>query len=337
MHAPHVSSSSVVALPCTARRDPGEHEMPARGFRHEAVFYTNGDHGFIRETLPLIERALADDAPILAAVGRERAAALKDALPDDDATALRFLDMPTIGRNPARTLSIWQEFVDQNSRAPYALGLAEPLWPGRTAPELEECARHEALVNLAFAGGPAWRLLCPHDLDALPDAAIEAARQTHPLLACCGTAFASNCYAGSEASTSPFAGTLPAPAGSVRELTFSSGELASMRHRLGRWARAHALDGERVDELVLAFSELATNSISYGGGSCTLRFWREQHVLMCEVQDEGELHAPLAGRVRPPPLARRGRGLWLANQLCDLVQIRSASAASVVRIHMHLL
>ena len=28
-----------------------------------------------------------------------------------------------------------------------------------------------------------------------------------------------------------------------------------------------------------------------------------------------------------------GRGVWLANQLCDLVQIRSGAAGTVVRLH----
>ena len=29
-----------------------------------------------------------------------------------------------------------------------------------------------------------------------------------------------------------------------------------------------------------------------------------------------------------------GRGLWLANQLCDLVQVRTFELGNVVRIHM---
>jgi hypothetical protein len=31
-----------------------------------------------------------------------------------------------------------------------------------------------------------------------------------------------------------------------------------------------------------------------------------------------------------------GRGLWIANQLCDLVQIRSSAAGTVVRMQMRL-
>jgi anti-sigma regulatory factor (Ser/Thr protein kinase) len=31
-----------------------------------------------------------------------------------------------------------------------------------------------------------------------------------------------------------------------------------------------------------------------------------------------------------------GRGLWLANQLCDLVELRSGPVETVVRLHMRL-
>jgi anti-sigma regulatory factor (Ser/Thr protein kinase) len=57
---------------------------------------------------------------------------------------------------------------------------------------------------------------------------------------------------------------------------------------------------------------------------------------LCEVRDRGRIVEPLVGRL-PPPLDRHGgRGLWLVNHLCDLVQIRSTEAGSVVRVHMRL-
>jgi hypothetical protein len=38
----------------------------------------------------------------------------------------------------------------------------------------------------------------------------------------------------------------------------------------------------------------------------------------------------------PPRTADRGRGLWLVNQLCDLVELRSDEEETVVRLHMTL-
>jgi hypothetical protein len=36
------------------------------------------------------------------------------------------------------------------------------------------------------------------------------------------------------------------------------------------------------------------------------------------------------------PEQLHGRGLWVVNQVCDLVQIRSSNAGNVVRLHMRL-
>ena len=85
---------------------------------------------------------------------------------------------------------------------------------------------------------------------------------------------------------------------------------------------------------MLAVNEIATNSIRHGGGSGTLRVWLEAGVLICEVRDSGHLDDPLAGRRRPSPSDYGGRGLWLANQVCDLVQLRSFPQGSAVRLHM---
>jgi hypothetical protein len=39
---------------------------------------------------------------------------------------------------------------------------------------------------------------------------------------------------------------------------------------------------------------------------------------------------------RPPPAASppNARGLWLVHHLCDLVQLRSSAAGTVVRLHV---
>jgi hypothetical protein len=40
------------------------------------------------------------------------------------------------------------------------------------------------------------------------------------------------------------------------------------------------------------------------------------------------------GRLRPPVDSAGGRGLWLANQLCDLVQVRALDEGNVVRLYV---
>ena len=111
-------------------------------------------------------------------------------------------------------------------------------------------------------------------------------------------------------------------------------ELGSMRHFVSAWAREEMLDGERRERLVLAVNELTTNSVRHGGGAGRLLVWRESDTLLCEVRDGGHMTEPLAGQWCPGPEALGGRGLWIVNQLCDLVQVRSSPGGSIVRAHM---
>jgi|tagenome__1003787_1003787.scaffolds.fasta_scaffold20285843_2 hypothetical protein len=57
--------------------------------------------------------------------------------------------------------------------------------------------------------------------------------------------------------------------------------------------------------------------------------------LVCEVRDTGTVEPPVAGRERPRGGQVGGYGVWPANQLCDLVQVRSYPRRSTVRAHLH--
>jgi anti-sigma regulatory factor (Ser/Thr protein kinase) len=105
---------------------------------------------------------------------------------------------------------------------------------------------------------------------------------------------------------------------------------------VSRQATAAGLDPARTADLVLAVDEVATNSLPHGGGRGTLRIWREDGTLVCEVRDAGRLQNPMAGRERPTPERDGGRGLWMVNQLCDLVQLRSFPDGAAVRVHVYL-
>ncbi len=61
---------------------------------------------------------------------------------------------------------------------------------------------------------------------------------------------------------------------------------------------------------------------------------RKTAKVICEVRDLGVIRQPLAGRVKPDPTEPAGFGLWLANQMCDLVQMRTSPAGSSVRLHI---
>jgi anti-sigma regulatory factor (Ser/Thr protein kinase) len=84
---------------------------------------------------------------------------------------------------------------------------------------------------------------------------------------------------------------------------------------------------------VTAEKEVATNSIRHGGGNGKIRIWQEASAVVCEIRDSGRFDKPLADRQRPSRNVAAPRGLWVANQLCDLVQIRTLADGTVVRLH----
>jgi anti-sigma regulatory factor (Ser/Thr protein kinase) len=305
-------------------------------FRHETLFYA-GEDGFLEGTLPFLRDAVAAEEPTLVAVGDAQIKLLTEAL-GDDAKQVLFTDMRVLGGNPARIIPAWHQFLeDQAPDGRPVRGIGEPIWPGRSPEELSECQRHEALLNLAFDGGQAWRLLCPYDLNGLDEEVIEAAMLSHPFIARDGVSIRSEGYMRSHLASDPFSGTLPAPSAPTSELSFTSQDLGALRKFVATQAKLARVEEDRIEDLVLAVNELAANSVLHGGGGGTLRIWREQDRLLCEVRDSGYIEAPLTGRVRPEPDQRTGRGLWLANQICDLVQIRSSPAGNVVRAHLRLI
>ena len=82
---------------------------------------------------------------------------------------------------------------------------------------------------------------------------------------------------------------------------------------------------------MLAANELASNSVRHGGGFGVLRVWVDGDAVVCEVRDQGRIGDPLAGRHTPQLDQVGGWGLWIVNQTCDLVEVRSGSAGTVVR------
>jgi anti-sigma regulatory factor (Ser/Thr protein kinase) len=115
---------------------------------------------------------------------------------------------------------------------------------------------------------------------------------------------------------------------------FDRGQLSAIRQAVGRYATACGLTGQRLDGFILAVNEIVTNAVAHGGGQGWLRLWTVDAALTCEVRDRGPgIPAEyLNGPVRPPPNAVRGRGLWLARQLCDLVSITAGPKGTTVRM-----
>jgi anti-sigma regulatory factor (Ser/Thr protein kinase) len=302
------------------------------GFCHKALFYADADE-FLAGTVPFVRWGLEADDVILVAMPAPSLRLLKGAL-GDEAERVRFVDMEDLGRNPARIISAWRDFLSVNPVGCHGVrGIGEPIWAGRSAAELDECHRHEALLNLAFDGDRAWSLMCPYNTTALSDGVLSEAEHNHPVLS--GGRERSTEYSYDSVAVGVFEGGLERPAGKPQVLIFTLQRLAEVRRLVADHATRAGLDAQRASDLVVAASEVAANSLRHGGGEGRLEIWHpEDDALVCDFRDSGRIENPLVGRERPPADQASGRGLWLVNQLCDLVQIRSDRGGTLIRLQM---
>jgi len=292
------------------------HDVPD-GFQHDACVYRDDDE-FVHRTAPFLRDGVAAGEVVLAALPPARIAKLRSAL-GAVADGISFVDMTTIGRNPARLIPLWRGLVDQYAGRPLR-GIGEPAYPGRTEAELVEASLHEALINVAFAGQRQLRILCPYDASMLTPA---VARTHSPELA----------HAMAE---QVFRTRLPGVPADADSIGFGLAELTGVRQWFAARAKLRGLSGEQLDDLELALHEICTNSVRFGGGRGTVSLWSADGSLIVDVADHGRIDDLLVGRVLPPVDGLGGRGVWLANQLCDLVQIRSGDGFTQVRLHTRL-
>jgi anti-sigma regulatory factor (Ser/Thr protein kinase) len=302
-----------------------------RAFRHEAHLYAGQDE-FVEAMTTFIRAGLDAVEPVLVVVIPPKIELLRDAL-GSDAGEVLFADMGEIGRNPARIIPVWREFVNGRANGGAVRGIGEPIWADRTPPEIVEAQRHESLINLAFDGAPAW-ILCPYDTEAFDAAVIDEALRSHPMVDGDGLGAASSVYRGLGAVTQPFDAALPEPLVVEGVFEVAPGQLERLRQLVSGLAADFGLDRNRARDLVLAVNEVATNTLRHSGGRGTFRTWRDGETLVAEISDHGHIDQPLVGRVAPTPDQESGLGLWIVNQLCDLVQVRSNPGGSIVRIHM---
>ncbi len=128
----------------------------------------------------------------------------------------------------------------------------------------------------------------------------------------------------------------PVPTTPIQSLELAAG-LIDVRDLVRTSAAAASLPAGQAAGFVLAVHEVAMNAVTHGQGQGAVRIWDAGDGLVCEVEDHGPgMTDPRAGLVPPDPGSVRGRGLWIARQLCELVEIETSAAGTLVRLHTRL-
>jgi anti-sigma regulatory factor (Ser/Thr protein kinase) len=120
----------------------------------------------------------------------------------------------------------------------------------------------------------------------------------------------------------------------ARRQEFGLDDLHDVRALVAAAATAAGMSPSRTNDLVVAASELAANSILHGGGRGLATIWGEDYAAFAEVADAGRITDPEVGTHLPDPAVEHGRGLYIANQLCDEVSIDSGESGTRVRLRV---
>ena len=298
--------------------------------RHAALLYA-GPGEFAAGVASFVGAAAHAGDPVLVACTAPSLELLRPRL-NGHGGLVTWADMRSIGLNPARLIDTISLFARRHhGRAIWCV--QEPAWSARTAEELREVIRHEALVNLALAALPV-NLLCPYGIQ-LGTELIASVQHTHPELTQGGRRWPSSSYIASTTPTECDQQLSTPPAGA--ETRSYRDDLAGVRDFTASWARRVGLPPRRVGDLVIAVGELAANTFAHTSEPGTLTLWTTGSELICQVNDTGHITDPLAGRLkRDSAVGGGGNGLWVVQQVCDLVQIRTSPAGTAIRLHMHL-
>jgi anti-sigma regulatory factor (Ser/Thr protein kinase) len=298
---------------------------------HDALLYRVVEE-YVGAIGSFVEGGVAAGEPVLVAVPHPKDNLLRQIL---GATRhINFVDMTDLGRNPARIIPAVRSFVHAQKGRPTRF-VGEPIWPGRSPAELREASLHEGLLDVALDHA-AISILCPYDATALDSAVIADAERIHEHVVDGGQRRRSTTYQ-LDIAAELFGTPLPPPPRFAAVLGFD-GDLAQLRNFVEEGAVRAGLPSSRLPDLIVAVNEVATNALVHAGAPGLVRLWANlaRREIICDLRDDGQIREPLVGRFGPYPLAQQGWGLWMVNQVCDLVELRSGAWGTNVRLHIQL-
>jgi anti-sigma regulatory factor (Ser/Thr protein kinase) len=302
---------------------------PAPEFRHTALFYRSTEE-YLTAALAHLYPALDAGEPIMVAAPAGNLGLLRHAVGDAAGARIQFVDLAVVGRNPAQIIPALLAFTAAHA-GKRATIIGEATWPGRSEAEMSACAIHEALFNVAFADQDAT-VLCPYDLAVTSAASMADVRRSHPYVVDAGAVLLCADYAPEQVIVEHHRPPAAPPVHAERLVVDSPHMLAPLRRLIEKVAATVDLPRVRAQDIAVAATELASNALDHATGTARCHVWVDDTGIICQVDDDGHLTDPLAGRLPVPPGAIRGRGLLLINTLCDLVQTYTVPGRLTTRI-----
>ncbi|MFC4116735.1 ATP-binding protein [Nonomuraea zeae] len=109
-------------------------------------------------------------------------------------------------------------------------------------------------------------------------------------------------------------------------------DLAVLRQRLRDYAAQAGMPERRLQDLVVAVNEAATNVLEHGGGTGTLTAYADPVGIWIDIVDSGGTLSDEHLTLAPDYASGRGFGLWTVLHLCDWVSLEHPEGRSRLRL-----
>lgn len=311
--------------------------------RHRCGFYAT-DHHLSTQLTPMLATTLARGTPVALSVAPETADKIEDTFGPSD--LLVRLSEPGPGCHSGQTLAARRARELRELVGDRVKGSADerPLVAmiGQHRSELDGAdgsfwTELDAAFGVAMADMPV-ELTCFYPELPLHQSILDGARRTHPVLLVGGALLPNAAHLCPRTVLAEHPAPVPDLLGAPDlTIAFGAWQLNELRVRLERALVGTGYGRGRAEDLVLAVNEVATNAIEYGSAEAELQVWLDGDGItegaVCEVHDRGTLRDPLPGLAAPHTSDPRGRGVWIARQICESLHVWSDRSGTHVRLH----
>ncbi|QXJ26093.1 MEDS domain-containing protein [Actinomadura graeca] len=303
--------------------------MSGSEFVHQGCVYA-GDEEFLGMAVPFIAEGLRRDEPVLVTTKPANLDLVQDAL-GRHAHKVDFAETAYFGRRPPQRVAAFTGYRYRHPHAVRVRILAEPVWSGRSARQVEAWECMESALNTVLTG-TGIHMICPYDVRDVPPEIVANARRTHPHMVDGTTVAASGAYTEPVSFVRHRSTELPGRPEDAVVLGYG-GDLGRMRHAVVMETAMLGLLGEQLMIFSAAVGEILGGAAD-GPGGPTVALWARPGEVVCDVHlPETTSLDPFIG-LHPPTLdPRPGDGFWLARQICDHLDVRCGPDGATVRLH----
>jgi anti-sigma regulatory factor (Ser/Thr protein kinase) len=302
---------------------------------HEALFFGSTQE-LVDEAAPFLRDGLDAGSDVVLVCTDDNNRAVTEALDADE--RIICLRQPEVYQKPVTAIEHLRDLAHGRlSAGSEQVRIIGQLDFGASRRSWDEWSRFEALLNHVLSPFPLWSL-CAYDTQSLPAPVIDAGQLAHPYVRRGGTRGTNPSYVEpAELLRRPQVGVEPLPDVEPTMVVTDLHDLRRLTRRLRDLLQAAHVGSDRVEDLVLAVNEVATNGVRHGTPPVAVRMWVEPDHVTCSITDRGPgIDDPYAGYLPGggETLPEGRFGLWLARRLCDELVLQHAAEGFTVRLVM---